>query len=138
MNLLLYSTSRDALYRRILWIINKLASAAEVDSLYDPESLRQRLAMPLVKPAVAVLVVTNERELTRLLRLVPLLDDVRVVLVLPEVEDHALVKKALQLRPRYCTYADSDLSDLGAVLAKMYQVSQAYFGKAEELRFGSG
>lgn len=133
MELLLYSARDNEVFQRTRWIISNLVNTTKVQVHATPESLGARLRQPLVKPAVAVFLATDEPELARLTQLSPLLDDVRVIVVLPGSQDDAMNRAALQLRPSYFAYADSDLTDLGAVLAKMYQGRGGMLEEAQPL-----
>jgi hypothetical protein len=67
---------------------------------------------------VAILMADSRRQLLEILSLNDLLENVRIILVLPDhVRD--TVSKGLQLRPRFVEYMDSNFGDVAAVLNKM-------------------
>jgi hypothetical protein len=67
---------------------------------------------------VAVLLADSQKQLLEILSLNDLLENVRIILVLPDhVRD--TVSKGLQLRPRFVEYMDGNFDDIAAVLNKM-------------------
>ena len=67
---------------------------------------------------IAILLAASKEELQELVSVGELLEDIRIILVLPDT-DRDTVANAHILRPRYLTYVDSDFSDVAAVLSKM-------------------
>ncbi|MBI9083600.1 MAG: hypothetical protein JEZ11_08375 [Desulfobacterales bacterium] len=67
---------------------------------------------------IALLFADDHQELARLLSIRDLLDDFRIVLVLPEYHKE-LVSLGHQLRPRFVGFAEGGLEDVAAVLQKM-------------------
>ena len=84
----------------------------------------QELAAQLRKPGhlgmMAVILAGSQSELDELLKIRHLLDNVRTVLILPDGRPES-VSKGHTLCPRFLSYADSDLSSVGAVLSHMLQ-----------------
>ncbi len=79
--------------------------------------LRDRLRKPL-EISVAVLVAQTEIELAKLASLAPLLDNTRVVLILPDADD-ATVARGHSLRPRVVGWGQDFLSQIPAIIVKM-------------------
>ncbi len=67
---------------------------------------------------VAILFAANRAEINRILSLGDLLVDVKIILILAD-EDKDTLMKAHQLRPRYVTWMDCDLSDISTVFKRM-------------------
>lgn len=91
------------------------------DTVVPVESLDElmfQLKSPATRPDLAVLMVADGPELSRLLSMRKLLHDVEVVLVLPPDGAH-LVRQGHLLRPRFLTFADSGAGDLIAVLQRI-------------------
>ena len=80
--------------------------------------LAERLRDPRQTTDIAVLVPGDERELNKFTVLRGLSDDIRILLVLP-VCSPILILKGHILRPRFLTFADADLEEVGGVLEKM-------------------
>jgi len=69
---------------------------------------------------IAILLVSDKRELDEFISIREWLLDLRVILILPP-DDENMVKKGSLLYPRYTTYADSDFEHIADVLKKMIQ-----------------
>ena len=67
---------------------------------------------------VAILFAVNQAEITQILSLGDLLADVKIILILAD-EDKETMMKAHRLRPRYVTWMDYDLLDIGIVFKRM-------------------
>ncbi len=67
---------------------------------------------------VAILVAESQQQLIDILSLHDLLENVRVILVLPD-RVHDTTSKGLLLRPRFMEYVDGNFEDIAAVLNKM-------------------
>jgi len=77
-----------------------------------------RLSQPRGEKTIALLLALSARDLYHILAVAHLLNDVAVLLVLPDRKKGTLAH-GHSLRPRFITYADSDFSDLIAVLNRM-------------------
>jgi hypothetical protein len=82
------------------------------------------LAIQLRKPGglgfMAVILAGSPSELDELVNIRHLLDNVRTILILPDGRPES-VSKGHMLCPRFLSYADTDLSSVGAVLAHMLE-----------------
>jgi hypothetical protein len=67
---------------------------------------------------VAVLLAESQQQLLEILSLHDLLENVRIILVLPD-RVHNTTSKGLLLRPRFMEYVDGNFEDIAAVLNKM-------------------
>ena len=72
---------------------------------------------------VAVLLAESKEQLLDILSLHDLLENIRVILVLPD-RVHDTTSKGLLLRPRFMEYVDGNFEDIAAVLTRMKQNSQ--------------
>jgi hypothetical protein len=122
MNILVYIGRNNAAGKRLQCKIEPLVSKNQTEICRTIDGLSRRLRQPRYNLAVAVLLATSRRDLLELFSIRDLLWDIRVILVLPDMEDDA-VAKGHTLRPRFLTYADSDLSDVAAVLSNMLRNS---------------
>ena len=82
------------------------------------EELSQKLRNPHSNVKVAVLFAANREEVTQILSLGDLLEDVKIILILAD-EDKETMLKVHTLRPRYVTWMDCDLSEVVNVLKRM-------------------
>ena len=85
------------------------------------DKLAQRLRRPSYYIGIAVLLISGREELWDVLSVRHLLDNVKVILILPDRKNET-IELGHKLRPRFLSYADSDLKDVAAVLKKMLTV----------------
>lgn len=81
-------------------------------------SLMNRLRMSVTGVSVLILAVDTRQRLVELLDVADRVSSFRVILILPERKKE-LISQALMLVPKYIGYADTDLCDMEAVLAKI-------------------
>ena len=98
------------------------------DSLSD---FAQRLRQPMDPNLIAVLFPKDTDQLGELVAIRHLLRDLRVVLILPDSRE-TTVSRGHVLRPRFVSYADSDLSDVAAVVTKMKGIQRTCVGLGAE------
>lgn len=91
------------------------------DSITD---LSNMLCRPLNQVSVIVFLVSSRKELIEFNFMVPLFDNARIVLILP---DRGEITRSLcfKLKPSFVSYADNDLNDVVAVLAQIHEKSKA-------------
>jgi len=80
--------------------------------------LIKQLQDPTRRPSVLVLCANNFAELEKILSLIHWLEDLRIILVLPDSQTQT-VTIGHRLRPRFVSFMDGDFSDVAAVLGKM-------------------
>ena len=76
------------------------------------------LALSLKSKDIVILFVATMHELEELLLMQETFDDVRLILILPQ-RDPVTITKGHQLRPRYLTFFDNNMSEVCKVLEKM-------------------
>jgi len=118
MKLICYANSDDEAGQRIEAVIHELVSRADTQICRTVASLSSRLRQPGNGVTIAILLTASKKDLGDILSLSDLLSDLRIVLVLPD-RDKDTIAKGLTLRPRFLTFADSDFTELSAVLGKM-------------------
>lgn len=116
LNLLLFSTLSQTADRGLEKILGYPSQRTEICKTIS--SLSSRLCQPKYDLDVAVFVSASKDELEALLSINNLIDDLPIILVLPD-QDCETVSRGHILRPRFLTYLDSDFSDIVAVLEKM-------------------
>ncbi len=91
----------------------------QIDSFHTFNTFKSRLKkISLYNEEIFILFVETENQLKELIRLIGLLENKRIILILP---DHSkkVVSTALKFFPRYFTQINNSYNDLCAVLDKM-------------------
>ncbi len=104
--------------RRLERIINKAVSGAETVFFRTFQHLGSYLRQPGIRPVTIVLLAETNRILNHMVSNRELLNDFRIILVLPD-RTRAAATAGFRMYPRYISYIDSDFSDISAVLKKM-------------------
>ena len=86
-------------------------------------TMEKRLRKPRHGLEIALVVVDDLEEITRIEELQGLLRDLRLVLVLPD-RGSKMVSHAHKLTPRFIAYADHGCDQIGAVVKKMMDAAQ--------------
>ena len=120
-NVLIYAASvdmdgMDGKYLKKL--LKTLAVKNQPEIYFAIETLIERLRKPLGQNFIGILIPGDQRELSNLITIRHLFRDMRIILVLPDNEE-ATVSRGHYLRPRFLTYADSNFSDVIAVMDNM-------------------
>lgn len=103
---------------RLREIVECVALPENIIVVRSIENLLRILRQPLNGVAAAIIFDASEQELNSLLPFKELLIRMPVILVLGN-SNRETVAKGHSLRPRFVTFADSDLSDVRDVLQKM-------------------
>ena len=94
----------------------QITTPAQDTEIYDSiDQFSQRLRQPRGELTVAVIVANSKEDLINLLFIRNLLQDIRIILVLPDREKDT-IEKGHRLYPRFMSYVDSDLQEVAAVL----------------------
>jgi 3-phosphoglycerate kinase len=80
--------------------------------------LSQGLRLPIEDSGVAVLFISDQGNLKKILSIRHLFQNIRIILVLPSKEAE-IITLAHQLRPRFLTDIHTDLAEITEVLRKM-------------------
>ncbi len=119
MDLFIYTKQGEDVSNRLINKILGLTKMKDIEILHNIESLKNRILFKLEKTqALGVLCITTVPELNVILSFREFLEDMKLILILPERNDHT-VSEGHKLHPRFVSYVDSDFSDVGAVLNKM-------------------
>ena len=129
--LILYSKDNNEFSMELEKMIGKLASNNNIEIYRATLDLTLRLRMPLCESAIAILVISDEKDLKNMLSIQSLLINMRVVLILPD-RNNGTIAAGHSLHPRYLSFKDNSLKDIKAVLARMIQVEKATHGLAEK------
>ncbi len=119
MNLFVYTRKENNVSNRLINEILGLTKVKGIEILHNVESLKNRILFKLgKKPAIGVLCITTVPELNVILSFRELLEDIKLILILPDRNNHT-ISEGHKLHPRFVSYVDGDFSDVGAVLNKM-------------------
>ena len=115
---IIFAGAKDALRERLHLVISMHLATYRIEVCPTVASLSQRLHGPLPDPVIIILLISHRDELGALLGLSDLLNDRRLILILPEDNLDDLTM-AHALRPRFITYRDRDFLDVSVVLGRM-------------------
>lgn len=118
MILVYYGTVTDGSRERLQRVIEGLVPKEELEVCGTIGELARRLRQPVSDVTMAVLLAATREDLSQILSVCDLLYYVRIMLILPDQEEDTIAK-GHSLRPRFVTYADSDFTDVAAVLSKV-------------------
>ena len=120
MGVLFYAGRHKAIAKRLSAIIELQVSGGDIETYRTVEDLSQRLHQPLDNVDICILLLYTKRELARVLSMQKLVEDLRIIVVLPDDTKETL-SAALKLYPRFISYVDSDFKDIDEVLKKMFR-----------------
>lgn len=118
MGLLFYTTVRNGIGLELHRSLTQVVPREAIEAFSDLESFSRRLSLLPSCMNIVVLLAGTREDLTQLRSIKHLLEDTRVLLVLPDGSTET-VRMAHELTPRFLTYLDGDFEDLSAVLKKM-------------------
>jgi len=116
MNVILYIPSSDG--DDIRQRIESLIPEKGLKIYRTLEGLSERLHRPIDPETIVVIVASSREKISEVSPLRRILEDFRTIVVAPDQEPKT-VALAHQLRPRFLTYANSNLEDLISVLQRM-------------------
>ena len=118
MKLICYANPDDEAAQRASDVVHGLVPRSDTEVCPSVENLSRKLRQPGNGFSLAVLLTKSQEDLSDILSLSDLLHDLRIILILPDRHKDTIAR-ALTLRPRFLTFADSDFTELSAVLGKM-------------------
>jgi len=118
MSLILYVPKNVKAGDLLLQSIRKDISEQVIEMFLSLDELSDRLHRPMPDVRVAVLYAAHHAELMEIMYRVYLLNDLKVVLVLPD-SDPDMLEETNILCPQFIAVTESDFRHLGAVLRKM-------------------
>jgi len=121
MRLLVYGNGSNDAGKRLQDVIDGVAPEIDTEIYRTVENLSSRLRRRLGDLAVVVLYAASRKELQEILQIRDLLDDVPVLLILPDREAETF-SEGLNLFPRFISFEDTDFTDVSAVLGRMLKV----------------
>lgn len=127
MRLLVYANGSDDAGKRLEDVIDTVAPGIDTEIYRTVENLSNRLRRRFGDLAVVVLRAASRKELQEILRIRDLLDDVPVLLILPDREAETF-SEGLNLFPRFISFEDTDFTDVSTVLERMLKVYTSKYG----------
>jgi len=118
MNLFFYSTETGGTGGQLQRLVEALVPEEKVEVYRTIGSLSERLYLPRNSTSIAVLYARSKSELSDIVSLGHLFNDVRVILILLDRKDETIAL-GHRLRPRFLTFINSDLTRVSEVLRKM-------------------
>lgn len=119
LNLLFFSSKQPGgMGDKLQMFVEAFVADHKAEICRTVSSLSARLRKRKYDLDIAVLVTEDENELDELLAIRELLDDLRIILVLPD-EEKETVSKGCALYPRFLTCVDSDFTAITDVLNNM-------------------
>ena len=120
MNVLFYLPVTSEIDPKIQEVVEMAGSMARTEVFQNIEDLSSRRRRPADGFVIAFLVAGSKKELLDIVSIHHLLSDIPVILVLPDRQNETIVA-GHKLYPRFLTYVDSNLTEVGAVLEKILQ-----------------
>ena len=118
MNVIFYLPVTSKIDPRIQEVVEMARSMAKTEIFRSIGELSSRLRWPAAGFVIAFIVAGNKKDLVELAFIRHLLSDTPIILVLPDREKSTAII-GYGLVPRFLTYMDSNLMEVGAVLEKM-------------------
>ncbi len=118
MGLLFYSAPGDAFAEKIREKIETELPSKKIEIFCSIEALSLRLQDPKDKPDIAVLNASSREELLELVCLSELLQDIRILLILPD-RNPATVARGHKLRPRFISDRENDCGEITIILKRL-------------------
>ncbi len=120
MRTILYAGERTLDRDKLLRIIHEGFQGLDIDCCRSIRELDRILRQPFHQVSVAILTAGSKRELQALNLMAPLLNDIRIILVLTN-RDKSSLALAIPLNPSFIGYLDTDLTDVVSVLKHIQQ-----------------
>ncbi|MDP3479179.1 MAG: hypothetical protein Q8R88_05365 [Desulfoprunum sp.] len=118
MNIFLYAAGNPAYAEKLLNQINSLIDLEQVFLLPADFPLSAFLDFDMHSGDVLVLILADRKELDQLLDMKELLQDFRLILILPDDGEETVARGHL-LMPRYLSFINSDMTESIRVLGRM-------------------
>jgi len=116
--ILLYAKPSHKISPSIKRTILNTVSQEHVEEYSDIEAFKRRLLKPKTFPLVTVIAPLDFNELERIRALDYLLHDIKMILILPDMGEQT-IRCGHLLRPRFLTFADSQMDWVVEVLKRM-------------------
>jgi hypothetical protein len=121
MNIVFYANGKDEVVsKRLQKVIERTVPQERLEIFQTYKDFSKRIQRLPRKIEVAVLLAQSNDQLLELVSLKDYLEDIRIILILPNMERETISKGHL-LRPRFVDCTRENFSTVGAVLEKMIE-----------------
>ena len=120
---------RDSIEVAIPWQRPKIFRSIEI--------FKDRLRYTRPNRVIAVLLANSRKDLLDFISIDNLLSDVRIILIVPD-QNQETIALGHSLFPRYLSFADSDFTDVTAVLRKMIEAANKTNNYIKEVKLNGG
>ena len=121
--LLVFATQGNRAWAKLEKVIDELHLPDEPQICHSVDELRKELINRNGQTIVALFVVRSGEELEEIAAIKSYLDDVRIILILPD-HDEETSAKGFALHPRFMSYVDFDFMEISAVLGKILTIEE--------------
>lgn len=118
MNLFFCSTTNGKIGDKLLSFIEKLVPKKKIKIFQEFNGFYRKLRQYRYVRPVAILLVANKQELLNIFSFRNLLQEVRIVLILPDREEDT-IEIGQCLSPSLLCFSDSDLNEIYSILVKI-------------------
>ena len=118
MQIFLYISQNVESGRRLLRLILKMGRQKNIMSFVSLDEAKKQLKLSVHSGDILIFLADTDEELNQLYAIKDVVDDVRIILILPNNQPETLALAHL-LRPRFITYIDRDVAEVGSVFQKM-------------------
>ena len=118
MNVIFFSKPTGETGHRLQQMTGGLVPMGRKETYYTVDSLAKRLQRHSYNIAAAVLLTDSLEDLSNIVAIGHLFEDIKTILILPD-RQKVTITKGHRLRPRYLSYADSSFIDVAVVLEKI-------------------
>jgi hypothetical protein len=122
MQILFYIGSGSSAESRLEAALLAAAPGREIERFSRLADFRERMHASVDSGSIAVLAATSGEELQEMQDLSDMLQDICVILVIPDWRE-STIHHAHLLRPRFFCQKDDDFSDLNKIISKMVQTT---------------
>jgi len=120
MKIIVYAKEGNVKGEFLKELIDGIVPQANMEAYTTISDLSSRLHAPQLEFNIVVLIAADKEDLENILTIKPLLDNIRLILVLPDRQSET-VRLGHSLHPRYLSFNDSPASDVVSVLTKMIE-----------------
>jgi hypothetical protein len=112
---ILYARVMEGAGEKLFQFIQSMTPAQETEIYDSIDQFSQRLRQPRGELTVAVIIANSKEDLLNLLFIRNLLQNIRIILVLPDREEET-IEKGHRLYPRFVSFLDGNLEEVAVVL----------------------
>jgi len=120
MKIIVYAKEGNVKGEFLKELIDGIVPQTNMEAYTTISDLSSRLHAPQLEFNIVVLIAAGKEDLENILAIKPLLDNVRLILVLPDRQSET-IRMGHSLHPRYLSFNDSPASDVVSVLTKMIE-----------------